>query len=45
MPVVRNPQYYFREGFCWTFTLNEAESKLSEIQEKLDTIVNELYGI
>jgi len=18
MPVVRNPQYYFREGFCWT---------------------------
>jgi hypothetical protein len=23
MPVVRNPQFYFREGFCWTFTLNE----------------------
>ena len=18
MPVVRNPQYYFKEGFCWT---------------------------
>jgi len=18
MPVVRNPQFYFREGFCWT---------------------------
>ena len=18
MPVVRNPQYYFREGFCWS---------------------------
>jgi len=28
-----------------TISLNEAESKLSEIQEKLDTIVNELYGI
>ena len=26
-------------------SLNEAERKLSEIQEKLDTIVNELYGI
>jgi hypothetical protein len=22
MPVVRNPQYYFREGFCWTNILN-----------------------
>lgn len=21
MPVVRNPQYYFREGFCWTNVL------------------------
>jgi hypothetical protein len=28
-----------------TISLNEAESRLSEIQEKLDTIVNELYGI
>ena len=18
MPVVRNPQFYFKEGFCWT---------------------------
>ena len=18
MPVVRNPQFYFREGFCWS---------------------------
>lgn len=26
-------------------SLNEAERKLSEIQERLDTIVNELYGI
>jgi len=23
MPVVRNQQYYFKEGFCWTFILNE----------------------
>jgi hypothetical protein len=22
MPVFRNPQYYFREGFCWTNILN-----------------------
>jgi hypothetical protein len=22
MPVVRNSQYYFREGFCWTNVLN-----------------------
>jgi hypothetical protein len=22
MPVVRNPQFYFREGFCWTNILN-----------------------
>ena len=21
MPVVRNPQYYFREGFCWNNVL------------------------
>lgn len=23
MPVVRNPQFYFKEGFCWILTLNE----------------------
>ena len=22
MPVVRNPQFYFREGFCWNNILN-----------------------
>ena len=22
MPVVRNPQFYFREGFCWNNVLN-----------------------
>jgi hypothetical protein len=22
MPVVRNPQFYFKEGFCWTNILN-----------------------
>lgn len=22
MPVVRNPQFYFKEGFCWTNVLN-----------------------
>jgi hypothetical protein len=35
MPVVRNPQFYFREGFCWTFTLNEySEYFKSRIKEK-----------
>lgn len=24
MPVVRNPQFYFREGFCWNNNLNES---------------------
>jgi hypothetical protein len=23
MPVVRNPQFYFKEGFCWNNNLNE----------------------
>ena len=23
MPVVRNPQFNFKEGFCWILTLNE----------------------
>ena len=23
MPVLRNPQFYFREGFCWNNNLNE----------------------
>ena len=23
MPVFRNPQFYFKEGFCWNLTLNE----------------------
>ena len=22
MPVLRNPQFYFKEGFCWTNVLN-----------------------
>ncbi|MGC8735082.1 MAG: Eco57I restriction-modification methylase domain-containing protein, partial [bacterium] len=35
MPVVRNLQFYFREGFCWTFTLNEfSEYFKARIKEK-----------
>ena len=41
MPVVRNPQYYFREGFCWTFTLNEnSEYQKTRIKEKSVNDVN-----
>ncbi|MCI6315973.1 MAG: Eco57I restriction-modification methylase domain-containing protein [Spirochaetia bacterium] len=33
MPVVRNPQFYFKEGFTWIFTLNEnAEYQKSRIK-------------
>ena len=41
MPVVRNPQYYFKEGFCWTFTLNEnSEYQKTRIKEKSVNDVN-----
>lgn len=41
MPVVRNPQFYFREGFTWIFTLNEqAEYQKSRIKPKSVNDVN-----
>ena len=37
MPVFRNPQYYFKEGFCWTFILNE-NSEYQKARIKLPTV-------
>jgi len=35
MPVVRNPQYYFKEGFCWTNVLNpQARLLKARLKEK-----------
>jgi hypothetical protein len=33
MPVFRNPQYYFREGFCWTNVLNP-QARLLKVKLK-----------
>lgn len=41
MPVVRNPQFNFREGFCWILTLNESsEYQKARIKEKTVNDVN-----
>ena len=41
MPVVRNPQFNFKEGFCWIFTLNEgSEYQKARIKEKTVNDVN-----
>lgn len=41
MPVVRNPQFNFKEGFCWILTLNESsEYQKSRIKEKTVNDVN-----
>ena len=37
MPVVRNPQYYFREGFCWTNILNP-QARLLKTKLKVKSI-------
>lgn len=37
MPVVRNPQFYFKEGFCWIFTLNES-SEYQKARYKAKTV-------
>ena len=52
MPVVRNPQYYFKEGFCWTNILNpqarllKAKLKHKSVNDvgsmSLSSIVNEV---
>jgi hypothetical protein len=33
MPVLRNPQYYFKEGFCWTNVLNP-QARLLKVKLK-----------
>ena len=33
MPVVRNPQFYFREGFCWNNILNP-QARLLKVKLK-----------
>ena len=37
MPVVRNPQYYFKEGFCWTNILNP-QARLLKTKLKVKSI-------
>ena len=37
MPVVRNPQFYFKEGFCWTNVLNP-HAQLIKCRLKVRTI-------
>ena len=41
MPVVRNPQFNFKEGFCWILTLNESSAyQKARIKEKTVNDVN-----
>lgn len=41
MPVVRNPQFNFKEGFCWILTLNEgSEYQKARLKEKTVNDVN-----
>lgn len=37
MPVVRNPQYYFKEGFCWTNILNP-NARLLKVKLKMKSV-------
>lgn len=37
MPVVRNPQYYFKEGFCWTNVLNP-QARLLKTKLKVKSV-------
>lgn len=37
MPVVRNPQFYFREGFCWNNVLNP-EARLLKVKIKQKSV-------
>ncbi|GAB4471928.1 MAG: hypothetical protein OHK0057_15950 [Thermoflexibacter sp.] len=44
MPVVRNPQFYFREGFCWTDVSKEIKSRIKEISVH-DVLTMSLFPI
>ena len=37
MPVVRNPQYYFKEGFCWNNVLNP-QARLLKTKLKVKSV-------
>ena len=37
MPVVRNPQFYFKEGFCWTNILNP-QARLLKTKLKVKSV-------
>ena len=37
MPVVRNPQFYFREGFCWNNLLNP-NARLLKVKLKGESV-------
>ena len=37
MPVVRNPQFYFREGFCWNNVLNP-QARLLKVKLKGESV-------
>ena len=37
MPVVRNPQFYFKEGFCWTNVLNP-QARLLKTKLKVKSV-------
>jgi hypothetical protein len=43
MPVLRNPQYFFREGFCWSNILNP-QARLLKTKLKVKT-VNDVGGM
>ncbi|TLD82261.1 type II restriction endonuclease [Helicobacter sp. MIT 05-5293] len=38
MPVVRNPQFYFKEGFCWNNVLHYEEGQFIKCRFKESTI-------
>lgn len=41
MPVVRNPQFYFKEGFCW----NLINSTRSTVDLKVRFVFNSIYDV
>ena len=41
MPVVRNPQFYFRKGFCW----NLINATRSSVDIKVRHVINSVYDV
>jgi hypothetical protein len=45
MPVLRNPQYYFREGFCWS-DINTTYLKCRKKQKSINDVKSmSLYSV